>query len=68
MADFADLAADAEQAHRDRALAAIPKGNATGASECDCGNEITPVRQRLGATRCLPCQQSFELRARQRRG
>jgi len=41
-----------------RASAAAMRG--IGASECDCGEHINPVRQQLGATRCIDCQTQVE--------
>lgn len=41
----------------DRARAAIV---GVGCSECECGEPIHPVRQQLGAVRCLDCQSFAE--------
>jgi len=41
----------------DRARVAM---GGVGASECACGEPIHPVRQQIGAVRCIDCQSDAE--------
>jgi RNA polymerase-binding transcription factor DksA len=49
------LAATAEAIDRARAVV-----RGVGASECECGEPIHPVRQQIGAVRCIDCQAAVE--------
>lgn len=67
MADVIDIAND--RAERDLALriAAVTQAKGPGRSECDdCGEPISPLRQQLGAVRCIDCQQAAEHHQRTR--
>jgi RNA polymerase-binding transcription factor DksA len=35
-----------------------------GRPECECGETISPLRQSLGASRCVECQERHEQRRR----
>jgi len=59
MADVIDIANDYAQQEIDRALANRPM-MANGNSECACGEPISKIRQNLGATRCIDCQEIWE--------
>lgn len=61
MTDTIDQASELEQRERDAAIrhATAPKG--PGAPECDyCGEEISPLRQSMGARLCIECQRVVE--------
>lgn len=64
MSDAIDRAQDREQLDRDLALNAALKSRAehrgSGRTLCDCGEPISPLRQQLGAERCLECQHAHE--------
>ena len=65
MSDDIDLAQSHEEMHRAHALAAIERQRSrqTGLPECiECGEEISPLRQSIGATRCIDCQTDHEQR------
>lgn len=68
MSDDIDLAQSHEEMHRAHALAAIERQRArqTGLPECrECGEEISALRQDLGAELCIDCQTDAESRATQ---
>ena len=65
MSDDLDLAQSHEEMHRAHALAAIERQRSrqTGLPECkDCGEEISPLRQSMGAELCIDCQTETEQR------
>ncbi len=68
MSDDIDLAQSHEEMHRAHALAALERQRErqTGLPECrDCGEDISVLRQALGATLCIDCQTATEARAAQ---
>ena len=61
MSDDIDKAQDTEQLLREHALQAHAAKQAThGRTECACGEAISPLRQSLGAERCMFCQSHYE--------
>lgn len=66
MSDDVDLAHQHEEMHRAHALAAIERQRErqTGLPECrECGEDISELRQSLGAELCIDCQTIAETRA-----
>jgi RNA polymerase-binding transcription factor DksA len=61
MSDDIDRAQDTEQLLRQHALNAhAQRQPKQGKAECDCGEAISPLRQSLGAERCMFCQSHYE--------
>lgn len=63
MVDIADLADEAIEEARNRALANIPRYTGISATECDCGEEI-PEGRRLaipGVRLCVGCAERLAL-------
>ena len=68
MSDDIDLAQSHEEMHRAHALAAIERQRErqTGLPQCrECGDDISELRQNLGAELCIDCQNDAENRATQ---
>lgn len=68
MSDDIDLAQSHEEMHRAHALAAIERQRErqTGLPHCvECGEDISQLRQSLGAELCIDCQTAAEVSATQ---
>ena len=62
--DDVDRANETAQAELDR-LIARARPQREGRPDCqDCGDPVSPLRQGLGAVRCLDCQEYAEALAR----
>lgn len=60
MTDLADQASEAEEHDRTRAIANATR-RSQGQPNCDnCDEPISDLRQSLGATRCIDCQEAYE--------
>lgn len=71
MTDVIDQAQQHEEMHRAHALAAIERQREKqiGLPHCvECGNDISTLRQSMGATLCVECKTAAETRATQATG
>ena len=71
MTDIIDMAQSHEEMHRAHALAAIERQREkqTGLPQCvECGNDISALRQSMGAVLCVECKTAAETRATQATG
>lgn len=64
MPDLMDAVQDRVLADTEIAIAAARSMVTIGRAECECGEPISVERQRLGAVRCLECQEQVERLAR----
>lgn len=63
MPDLMDAVQDRVLFDTEVAIAAARPMVTAGRAICECGEPISAERQRLGAVRCLDCQQQHEQRS-----